>query len=102
MAHQQDLLDELSSTRGLRQPLLGEDDDDPFDLLGDIPAAHPPASRPDLAIDAEILQLPEPSESEASAEEIAEEIGDIEAVEAEETQPAQSNDETGRSEERRV
>lgn len=98
MAHQQDLLDELSSRRGRRQPLLGEDDDDPFDLLGDIPAAHPPASRPDLAIDAEILQLPEPSESEASAEEIAEEIGDIEAVEAEETQPAQSKDETGKRE----
>lgn len=81
MAHQQDLLDELSSRRGRRQPLLGEDDDDPFDILGDIPAAHPPASRPDLATDAEILQLPESSEPDESAEEVAEQIGDVEAIE---------------------
>lgn len=59
LTHQQDLLDELSSRRGRRQPILADDADDPFDLLGEIPAAHPPASRPGEAVDAEILQLPE-------------------------------------------
>lgn len=86
MARQQDLLDELSSRRGRRQPILGEDDEDPFDLLGEIPAAHPPASRPDLAVDAEILQLPEAAAqglSDADAAAIADEIADVEAQPAE-------------------
>lgn len=83
MARQQDLLDELSSRRGRRQPLLGEDEEDPFDLLSDIPAAHPPASKPEEAVDAEILQLPE-APSDEEAEQIASEIGDVEAVETDE------------------
>jgi len=86
-ARQQDLLDELSSRRGRRQPILGEDEDDPFELRGEIPAAHPPASRPDLAVDAEVLQLPESNPGDdggwdgddAQAAAIADEIADVEA-----------------------
>ena len=58
-----DLLDALKGRRGRREPVLDLDDlDDDADddaLPGDVPAAHPPASRPDEAVDAEILQLPE-------------------------------------------
>ncbi len=86
-ARQQDLLDELSSRRGRRQPILGEDEDDPFELRGEIPAAHPPASRPDLAVDAEVLQLPESTPGadggldgeDAQTAAIADEIADVEA-----------------------
>src|SRR5690625_812621 len=80
LARQQDLLDELSSRRGRRQPV--SDEQDPFELLGEIPAAHPPASRPDLAVDAEILQLPDPEVESISDEEaaaIAKDIADVEA-----------------------
>lgn len=85
-AGQQNLLDELSSRRGRRQPVINETDfqdagsnDLPGDssplnegnyaeaLFGDVPAAHPPASRPDLAVDAEVLQLPETHRDEATA-----------------------------------
>lgn len=77
-AGQQNLLDELSSRRGRRQPVVNETDFEGTDpdhiasnssplnegnyaeaLFGDVPAAHPPASRPDLAVDAEVLQLPD-------------------------------------------
>ncbi|HZI96285.1 MAG TPA: septation protein SepH [Actinomycetales bacterium] len=63
-----DLLDALKGRRGRREPVLDLDDlDDESDPEGhdadspveDVPAAHPPASRPDEAVDAEILQLPE-------------------------------------------
>lgn len=74
-----DLLADLAGRRGVRQPLLGGDeaddgDDDVFEGFGpqhafdfdhpgatapgDVPAAHPPASRPDLAVDAQVLSLP--------------------------------------------
>lgn len=67
------LLDDLSDRRGTRQPLeVGEDDedDDAFEGFGPqhafdfdnpdatVPAAHPPHSRPDLAVDAQVLSLP--------------------------------------------
>ncbi|HQY33367.1 septation protein SepH [Actinotalea sp.] len=71
------LLDDLADRRGVRQPLEESDDDEDgeefegfgpqhafdFDLPGlttpaAIPAAHPPASRPDLATDAQVLTMP--------------------------------------------
>ncbi|WP_182111315.1 MULTISPECIES: septation protein SepH [unclassified Actinotalea] len=77
------LLDDLSGRRGVRQPLDEPSDahtDDPEDdgedfegfgpqhafdferpgstTPGPVPAAHPPASRPDLATDATVLELP--------------------------------------------
>ena len=72
-----DLLDTLRERRGRRQrlPMPGEDDadllrDDELDsavenlrtraeALGNPPPAHPPRSRPELATDAEILELPD-------------------------------------------
>ncbi|MBX9244770.1 DUF3071 domain-containing protein, partial [Actinotalea ferrariae] len=72
------LLDDLSGRRGVRQP-VDEGDDEPEDAEefegfgpqhafdfdrpgattpGPVPAAHPPASRPDLAVDATVLELP--------------------------------------------
>ncbi len=74
-----DILDALRGRRGRRQPV---DDAGPVagvsvptqtDLVdhllerGDAPAAHPPASRPDEATDAEILALPEPAASKSPA-----------------------------------
>ncbi len=74
-----DILDALRGRRGRRQPV---DDGGPVegigaplqtdlvdDLLerGDAPGAHPPASRPDEATDAEILALPEPRPAGARA-----------------------------------
>ncbi len=72
-----DLLDTLSQRRGRRQrPVIDHDqmsldeDDDPGTRptrkapssgAGLPPAAHPPASRPELADDAEVLTLPEPA-----------------------------------------
>ncbi len=73
-----DILDALRGRRGRRQPL---DDGGPVDGVGapmqtdlvddllergDAPGAHPPASRPDEATDAEILALPEPKASVAA------------------------------------
>ena len=73
-----DILDALRGRRGRRQPV---DDAGPVegvgvpmqtDLVdhllerGDAPAAHPPASRPDEATDAEILALPEPAAAKAT------------------------------------
>lgn len=60
-----DLLEALRGRRGQRQP-VGDPDrmDEHDDLVGALldgeepPAAHPPASRPDLATDAAILALP--------------------------------------------
>lgn len=66
------LLDDLTGRRGVRQPLeLDEDDDlEEFEGFGPqhafdfdnpdltIPAAHPPHSRPDLATDAQVLEMP--------------------------------------------
>ncbi|GAB2679751.1 septation protein SepH [Thalassiella azotivora] len=57
-----DLLEELRGRRGRRQPVATPEEGD--DLLGELglpPAAHPPASRPDTAHDAEILALPDPA-----------------------------------------
>ena len=65
-----DLLDALRGRRGKRQPVLdGEGEPEQGDLVDELlegadappPAAHPPASRPDEATDAEILALPEPA-----------------------------------------
>lgn len=70
-----DLLDALRERRGRRgrRSKAGVEDGDLFedpdiltDLLGDVPAAHPPASRPDEAVDAEIVALPD---AEATTEE---------------------------------
>ena len=66
-----DLLDALRDRRGRRLPVLDleeedgawdeEEDDDLVNALLDLPpAAHPPASRPDEAVDPEVLALPEP------------------------------------------
>nr|WP_297423174.1 septation protein SepH [uncultured Actinotalea sp.] len=67
------LLDDLSDRRGTRQRVeVAEDDedDDAFEGFGPqhafdfdnpeltVPAAHPPHSRPDLAVDAQVLPLP--------------------------------------------
>ena len=66
-----DLLDALRDRRGRRLPVLDldegeegweeEEDDDLVNALLDLPpAAHPPASHPDEAVDPEVLALPEP------------------------------------------
>jgi len=66
-----DLLDALRDRRGRRLPVLDleeedgawdeEEDDDLVNALLDLPpAAHPPASRPEEAVDVEVLALPEP------------------------------------------
>lgn len=56
------MLDELSGSRGVRQQVRIEDDDEQAHLeLGlwdDPPAAHPPASRPQEAVDATVLPGP--------------------------------------------
>lgn len=63
-----DLLDALKGRRGRRSPVLDLDemeaaeaqdarDADALEL--EVPAAHPPASRPDEAVDAEVLALPD-------------------------------------------
>ena len=65
------LLDDLSGRRGTRQQIaLDDDEDDAFEGFGPqhafdfdnpdltVPAAHPPHSRPDLAVDARVLSLP--------------------------------------------
>ena len=69
------LLDDLAGRRGVRQPLEEslEDDGEEFEGFGPqhafdfelplgtpqgIPAAHPPASRPDKATDAQVLTMP--------------------------------------------
>ena len=68
------LLDDLTGRRGVRQQLAdaAEDDDEAFegfgpqhafdfenpDLTTPVPGAHPPASRPDLALDATVLSMP--------------------------------------------
>lgn len=60
-----DLLDALRDRRGRRQPVLPLEDDAAVELP---PAAHPPASAPHEAVDAEVLALPEPAAGdEASA-----------------------------------
>ncbi|NCT90003.1 DUF3071 domain-containing protein [Cellulomonas sp. APG4] len=65
------LLDDLTDRRGVRQELSLEGDDDEdfegfgpqhtFDFaedLGPVPAAHPPHSRPEEAVDARVLDMP--------------------------------------------
>lgn len=70
------LLDDLQGRRGVRQPLLETEDDEPddeeFEGFGPqhafdferpgatqpVPGAHPPDSRPDLATDATVLEMP--------------------------------------------
>jgi len=69
------LLDDLAGRRGVRQPLEEALDDDfeefegfgpqhafdfelPLGTAKGIPAAHPPASRPDQATDAQVLAMP--------------------------------------------
>lgn len=66
------LLDDLTDRRGVRQSIEMDDDedDDAFEGFGPqhafdfdnpdltVPAAHPPHSRPDLAVDAQVLPLP--------------------------------------------
>jgi hypothetical protein len=70
------LLDDLSGRRGIRQQLdVGDEDEDDTEFEGfgpqhafdfehpevtvpaPVPGAHPPASRPDLAVDADVLPL---------------------------------------------
>lgn len=72
-----DLLEALRGRRGVRQPVGADPSEEHPDLVdalleGDpAPAAHPPASRPDLATDAEVLALPknpEPEPEEATPE----------------------------------
>lgn len=71
-----DLLDALRDRRGRRQPVLPLEDDAEPDAAWEAgapeavelpPAAHPPASAPHEAVDAEVLTLPEPAEADAGA-----------------------------------
>lgn len=67
------LLDDLAGRRGVRQEPDPEHDDEEFAGFGPqhafdfdnpdltVPAAHPPASRPDEARDARVLRLPSPA-----------------------------------------
>ena len=68
------LLDDLTGRRGVRQQLAdaADDDEEAFEGFGPqhafdfenpevttpVPGAHPPASRPDLAVDAMVLSMP--------------------------------------------
>ncbi|EYR63799.1 DNA-binding protein, partial [Actinotalea ferrariae CF5-4] len=76
------LLDDLSGRRGVRQALDVDDedeDDEEFEGFGPqhafdfdnpdltVPAAHPPHSRPDLAVDATVLPLPSGSRPREAA-----------------------------------
>jgi len=73
------LLDDLQGRRGVRQPLVEADDDEDdeeFEGFGPqhafdferpgvtqaVPGAHPPESRPDLATDATVLEMPRRAE----------------------------------------
>lgn len=70
----QSLLDDLAGRRGVRQDVdLDHDEefpgfgpqhafnfDDPEAGITPVPAAHPPASRPERAVDARVLHLPDP------------------------------------------
>jgi len=98
-----DLLDALRDRRGRRQPLVLEEDDELADLPAEEPgeplppAAHPPASRPQEAVDAEVLALPEASPSELADDASTEpgdeaapaEAGDAAQPAATEPEPAQ-------------
>lgn len=78
------LLDDLAGRRGQRQPLVEDEDDDPDEFEGfgpqhvfdfehpgqtvqepEPPAAHPPASRPQDAVDATVLTMPVREERQA-------------------------------------
>ena len=79
------LLDDLTGRRGIRQQMASPEDDDDdgeeFEGFGPqhafdfdhpeitvpapVPGAHPPASRPDLAVDAQVLEMPAPPLSAA-------------------------------------
>ncbi len=108
-----DLLDQLRERRGRRQPLASPDEIEGLDEFDDLarldgmddpdaghtreeepPAAHPPASRPDQAVDAEILALPEPAgagrRDRGTADEAATEPAAVESS-------AQEQDEQGSS-----
>lgn len=63
-----DLLDTLAGRRGRRNPVLDLDEIEAAEAqdAAEIPAAHPPTSRPDQAVDAEILALPEETQSDGS------------------------------------
>ena len=76
------LLDDLQGRRGVRQPLVEADEDDAeFEGFGPqhafdferpgatqpVPGAHPPDSRPDLATDATVLEMPRRSEPHGGA-----------------------------------
>ncbi|HEX5534344.1 MAG TPA: septation protein SepH [Actinomycetales bacterium] len=106
-----ELLDQLRERRGRRQPLAAPDEIDQFDEfdeLGDLdgmdadaghaleqepPAAHPPASRPDEAVDAEILALPEPAAGSTSdADDAVGETGTAVAPSAEPAPEEQDED----------
>ena len=108
-----DLLDALRGRRGQRQPVgsadLMEGQTDLVDALLDgeePPAAHPPASRPDLATDAAILALPKnvdpgPSSSRrADAPKQAEEARPARATSATGTPAAASPDSRDEQDER--
>ncbi len=100
-----DLLDALRGRRGKRQPLEDGTEDEELgqgDLVDALaqesdqaPPAHPPASRPEDATDAEILALPEPAPTPVAADarahqDPAEEIALAASVEDEPTeQPEQ-------------
>jgi hypothetical protein len=96
-----DLLDALRGRRGKRQPVL-EGDETPTqgDLVDELlegadapPAAHPPASRPDEAVDAEILALPEPDGPTGEADpEPAQDVDVTDAAAAEHEEPEQAEE----------
>ena len=81
------LLDDLTGRRGIRQQVAEPEDDDEgeeFEGFGPqhafdfdhpevtvpapVPAAHPPASRPDLAVDAQVLEMPAAQHPGSSAD----------------------------------
>lgn len=60
------ILSELDAARGVRQPLEDDAHSEPM-LWEDPPGAHPPLSRPQDAVDATVLQLPESANAPESA-----------------------------------
>ncbi|TDE88932.1 DUF3071 domain-containing protein [Occultella glacieicola] len=85
------LLDHLNASRGVRQPVEVEDDDDapgvhePM-LWEDPPPAHPPASHPEEAEDAGVIDLP-PHLADPSADPSADRAGEPVEVPADGEQP---------------
>lgn len=96
-----DLLDALRGRRGKRQPLENGNEDDDLgqgDLVDALiqesdqaPPAHPPASRPQDATDAEVLALPEPVAEPAGEQAAEQAVEPVVAEAADAPEAAQHN-----------